>query len=1468
MTSYAGSICRLLWIAILISVLVILRVDSLSAQVPSPNPIPTTELHESKEEVVAFRTDRIRVAIESVLSNPAHEGQPPVPQGTRLLNLRVLDTGTVIETEIDLSKEILELGTGVELEDFLHNIATGVNNEIAGQRKETRYTFLIEGIPLSEYQIDEPVGADIKQDTSEEPSIFSPTTGPLSDKKIVISPGHGWVWGESCSCWRLQRGYHWGIVEDFVNAEITMLLYDLLVDAGADVLPSRNMDKNAGNGLTGYPKWEEGAKYHIQSLDTPSWVWDTGSTDENKDINSRPNYSNWVDADILISIHNNGGRGTGTETWYDSNNGYQLESQRLARVLQNSVVSSIRTEYDSSWGDRGLKSCDGCKGENRLASRAAAIIEIAFMDTQSPDNDALHDINFNQLVATAMYEGVLEYFGVESTPPIDIYLLVDLSSSFNDDLPVFKSQAPQIIASITESNPNTRFGLGKFEDYPISPFGDAGAGDKAYEQLVDLTFDTTLVLNTIDSLITRYGGDDPESQLTALFQSATGVGQDLSAIGFPAASIPPGQQANFRDGAAKLFLLWTDAPFHLPADEGSIPYPGPSFAETVDAILALDPPIVIGISSGGGGSDDLEAMAAATDAFAPAGGVDCDDNGTIDIAAGEPLVCGISSEGTGIGDAIIALVGAASNLPIADAGGPYTGTVGEPITFDGSGSRDPDGTVVLYEWDFESNGTFDYSSSDPVATHSFPVGFSGVVTLRITDDDANTTTDTASVSISGRISYLPVISFVQPTPSNFPPNPPTSPSPFDGAIDQPINIVLGWYGSDPDGDMITYNVYFEADDSTPDVLRCETTPTSLCNPGILNHYTRYYWQVVAKDEHGAARIGPIWDFTTGMIQSIGVTGVSIGGPTSGTTGYSYSFTSTIIPSDVTQPVLYTWVPTPDSGQGTPRAIYSWSSEGEKSVSITASNISGSATDSHSVTIDELNVAVADATIIGPTSGIVGESYSFDAVVVPYNATPPVTYAWSPMPVTGQGTDTAFYSWTGGGEKSISITISNASGSASDSHNISIGAPDVGVSGVTISGPASGSIGVSYSFNATVSPSDATQPVSYAWSPTPSSGQDTANATYSWSNDGPQNIRVTASNASGSASDSHTITIEEGNRWESVDPLNVAREYHTATVLDDGRVLVVGGRTSSLAVTGSVELFDPETNSWTDAAELNMPRWHHTATLLEDSRVLVAGGHDGDGPVGTSEVYNPSTDEWTQVVNMRVGRVMHTATRLLNGRVLAVGGGGTDVLFNSAEIYNPNTNSWTLTGSMQTTRTAHTETLLLANGLVVVIGGRSDSGLLSSVEIFNPNTGNWTVRNSMSTARALHTATKVPGGIIVVGGLGASETPQASVELFNPDDNTWTSLSSMSVDRQLHTTSFLQSGLLLSAGGYGADVTGSGALESAEFYNRGLDQWNTAPSLTSRRQSHTASVLQDGRVLVVGGRGGGLIPINSAEIFSE
>jgi len=241
---------------------------------------------------------------------------------------------------------------------------------------------------------------------------------------------------------------------------------------------------------------------------------------------------------------------------------------------------------------------------------------------------------------------------------VDVYFLVDLSGSYADDLPSFKVEVPALIDDLAAEFTEIQFGLGRFEDYPIPPFGSASAGDTAYERIVDLTPSAADVKTAIGSLSVRFGDDDPESQLTALFQAATGAGQVIPAP-HAGASIPAGQQATFRDGAIKLILLFTDADFHRPGDPGSVPYPGASFDDAVAAILALDPPMVIGVSSGGGGIADLEAVATATGAVAPAGGADCDDDGIVDVPEGEPLVCTTTSTSEGIGKTIEGVIAAA-----------------------------------------------------------------------------------------------------------------------------------------------------------------------------------------------------------------------------------------------------------------------------------------------------------------------------------------------------------------------------------------------------------------------------------------------------------------------------------------------------------------------------------------------------------------------------------------------------------------------------------------------------------------------------------------------------------------------------------------------------------------------------------------------------------------------------------------
>ncbi len=113
----------------------------------------------------------------------------------------------------------------------------------------------------------------------------------------------------------------------------------------------------------------------------------------------------------------------------------------------------------------------------------------------------------------------------------------------------------------------------------------------------------------------------------------------------------------------------------------------------------------------------------------------------------------------------------------------------------------------------------------------------------------------------GRI-HLPVVLRNHVPDANLSPTMPSSPSPEDAATSQSLDVNLSWLSGDPDGDSVTYDVYLEAGDSTPDVLVCNDASSASCDPGTLDSATHYYWQVVARDEHGASTTGPVWDFVT------------------------------------------------------------------------------------------------------------------------------------------------------------------------------------------------------------------------------------------------------------------------------------------------------------------------------------------------------------------------------------------------------------------------------------------------------------------------------------------------------------------------------------------------------------------------------------------------------------------------------
>ena len=305
-----------------------------------------------------------------------------------------------------------------------------------------------------------------------------------------------------------------------------------------------------------------------------------------------------------------------------------------------------------------------------------------------------------------------------------------------------------------------------------------------------------------------------------------------------------------------------------------------------------------------------------------------------------------------------------------------------------------------------------------------------------------------------------------------------------------------------------------------------------------------------------------------------------------------------------------------------------------------------------------------------------------------------------------------------------------------------------------------------------------------------------------------------------------------------------RALFTATyILSINKVLVTGGATLidptglPLVITNSAELFDPASRTFTaTTGKMAVPRAGHTATLLQDGTVLITGGVLQVLPPPTvvsnnAEIFNPATGTFAAVTaTMANGRVFHTATLMtagpLSGKVLVAGGVGLNgglnnllVLNNSADIYDPATQTFTaVPGGMKQTRQFHAASALndgrvLITGGVVTLPGLSlflPTVSTSSAEIFLPGntvaTSSFTpTSNSMTSARALHTSNTLgTGKVLVAGGLGLDSLANLLVaqtaDLFDPATNTFSATGLMSNPRDLHSATVLNCGKVLLAGG--------------------------------------------------------------------
>lgn len=326
-------------------------------------------------------------------------------------------------------------------------------------------------------------------------------------------------------------------------------------------------------------------------------------------------------------------------------------------------------------------------------------------------------------------------------------------------------------------------------------------------------------------------------------------------------------------------------------------------------------------------------------------------------------------------------------------------------------------------------------------------------------------------------------------------------------------------------------------------------------------------------------------------------------------------------------------------------------------------------------------------------------------------------------------------------------------------------------------------------------------------------------------------------------------------WTYTDSMKTARQMHTATLLTSGKVLIVGGLGQQPL--SSCEIYDPVSGTWSSTGSLNVSRYGHAAVLLNDGKVLVAGGK---GAETSAEVYDPTSGAWTATGSLNTSQSNPAGVLLNTGKFLVAGNAG-------AELYDPTTGTWSVTGSPRTTissqpgvQTFFSRATRLLNGNVLLVGS------LGAAELYDTASGTWTLTGSLNPnwdhAYPAVLSLLMTGDVLGVGG---QSSPPGDNELYNSALGTWTTVSPNCCARRQygHTATLLNNGEVLIAGGEGTSF----ATTSVDIYDPRSATMTSGPAFGPRTY-HTATLLLDGRLLVVGGTvalGAGAMP--SAEIFT-
>lgn len=235
------------------------------------------------------------------------------------------------------------------------------------------------------------------------------------------------------------------------------------------------------------------------------------------------------------------------------------------------------------------------------------------------------------------------------------------------------------------------------------------------------------------------------------------------------------------------------------------------------------------------------------------------------------------------------------------------------------------------------------------------------------------------------------------------------------------------------------------------------------------------------------------------------------------------------------------------------------------------------------------------------------------------------------------------------------------------------------------------------------------------------------------------------------------------KWQYLETAKLpgATAAHSATILNDGKILVAGGYGKLLGIPVAVtmaRLYDPATGTWQGTkGQLSFGRLCHAALKLPDGKVVLVGGIGQDKkPLRSIELYHPESQQFKVIAQMKTGREHPRLNLLKNGRVLITGDGG------PPEILEINTDNFTLRPTRGTTKQPRGEhaVLDLPDGTILLIGGRT-----KIMERFDPQTEAFTpckaalplVLDDMTVSLLYNNKVLIAGGQNVYTGKGINNT---------------------------------------------------------------------------------------------------------------